>query len=148
MYLWNTIAIAIVPSYANLYLGAWERMVFSEDRYISYLDHILCWYRFIDDLFLIWTGSKDLLVKFTWQLNINDLNLYFTFNLDPKHIPFLDLMIIKHIDGTIATYLYHKYTAGNPLLHASSVHPRPLVHSIPYVQFLRLHRGRRFSFTS
>lgn len=84
----------------------WERMVFSEDCYTTYLNHVLCWYRFIDDVFLIWTGFKEFLIEFIQQLNINDLNLYFTFILDPKHIPFLDLMIIKHPDGTLATDLY------------------------------------------
>lgn len=34
--------------------------------------------------------------------------------------------------------LYHKPTAGNIILHLSSFHPRPLVLSIPYGQFLRI----------
>lgn len=47
----------------------------------------------------IWTGSRDLLVKFinstTQQLNIN--NLPFTHNFDPENIQFLYLTIIKNI---------------------------------------------------
>lgn len=36
---------------------------------------------------------------------------------------------------------HRKPTAGNTLFHASSAHPRPLVHSIHYAQFLRLCRN-------
>lgn len=64
------------------------------------------------------------------------MNLHFTFNLDDTHIPFLDLLIIKNSNGTIGTNLYRKPTAGNTLLEASSAHPRPLVRSIPYAQYL------------
>lgn len=70
------------PSYVNLYLGGWQRQIFSNDRLANYLSHVLFWYRFIDDLFLVWTGPSQLLIEFIQQLNINDMNLNFTYNLD------------------------------------------------------------------
>lgn len=53
-----------VASYANIYLGGWERMVFAQERFTIFVSHVLCWHRFIDDLFIIWTGPVDLLINF------------------------------------------------------------------------------------
>lgn len=47
-----------------------------------------------------------MLRKFIEALNINNLNLHLTFNVDDTRIPFLDLMIIKNPDGTMGTNLH------------------------------------------
>lgn len=122
------------PLYANLFLGAWERRVFSNEAYTLYLQCVLCWYRFIDDIFVIWTGSSQLLKEFIQTLNQNTDNLFFTYNFDDSQIPYLDLRILKNDEGTLDTDL--KPTAGNTLLHASSAHPHSLIQSIPYAQKL------------
>lgn len=120
------------PSYAKLYLGGWERQVFSEYKFTIYLKHVLFWYRFFEDLLLVWTGSSQLLQEFIQVLNSNSMNLHFTFNFDDTQIPCLG-SLDHQLSGWDDWYnLYCKSTAGNTLLHASSVHPRPLVRSIPY----------------
>lgn len=43
--------------------------------------------------------------------------------------------------GQIHTSLFRKKTAGNTILRAESSHPRPLVQSIPYSEYLRLKRN-------
>lgn len=112
--------------------STWERFIFLNDQYLVFLQSILCWYKFIDDLFLVWTGSLAVLKQLIKLLNINYMNLLFTFSTDDTQIPFLNLLIIKNSDGTLGTNLYHKPTAGNTLLHASSAHSKTLVRSIPY----------------
>ncbi|XP_040196440.1 uncharacterized protein LOC120929221 [Rana temporaria] len=129
------------PSYATLYLGGWERAIFSDDSAAIYLRHILLWRRYIDDVLVVWTGGADLLAKFMEYLSINNYNLKFTIQSDTKSIPFLDLKISVNDDGTLSTNLYRKETAGNTILHYSSSHPRSLVRSIPYSQYLRLRRN-------
>lgn len=62
---------------ANLFLGAWERNVFANDAYALYLQFVLRWYLFIDDLFIVWTGSNTLLNELIQALNHNIDNLYF-----------------------------------------------------------------------
>lgn len=73
------------PSYENLYLSGWERQVFSEKAFVPYFNYVLSWYRFINDLLLVWTGPEKLLIEFIQQLNINNLNLHFTYSYDDKH---------------------------------------------------------------
>ena len=53
------------PSYANIFMGMFE------ERYIyPLIEKISNFYlRFIDDIFLIWTGTTDQLMKFKQQIN-------------------------------------------------------------------------------
>lgn len=129
------------PAYANLFLGGWERSIQADEPYKEFLENVLLWFRYLDDLFLVWTGTKDNLLKFIQSLNDNNFNLKFTFNFDSDRVPFLDQSIAKQLDGTLGTDLYRKPTAGNTLLHASSSHPYHLVRSIPTAQYLRLRRN-------
>lgn len=114
---------------------------FIRERFTDFLQDILLWYRFINDLFLVWTGTRDRLLEFVNNLNDNDSNLKFTFNFDNGQTPFLNLSIIKQPIGTLGTDLYRKLTAGNMLLYATSAHPKPLVRRIPFAQYLRLRRN-------
>lgn len=60
---------------------------------------------------------------------------------DSSRISFMDIYIIKDHEGNITSLLYCKSTAGNTLLHASSVHLQPLLRSIFYEQYLWLRRN-------
>lgn len=40
------------PAYTNLYLGGWERELFASETLSTYTDRALCWFRFIDFIFL------------------------------------------------------------------------------------------------
>lgn len=84
-------------SYAYLYLEGCERHITSDERYSSFLEHILLWHRYIDDLFLVWMGTRGMLLDFI--LLLNDFNLNFTFSFDDRQIPFLDLTNVKLMDG-------------------------------------------------
>lgn len=63
------------PSYANLILGGWERTIFADETLQPFLDQILCWHRFIDDLFIIWTGTESALIELIELLNNNHFSL-------------------------------------------------------------------------
>lgn len=94
--------------------------------------------RYIDDIFIIWTGTPALLATFVDTLNQNQFNLKFTVASDLQQITFLDLTNFKDRDNCLASTLFRKQTAGNTLLHADSAHPMALIQSIPYAQYLKL----------
>lgn len=77
-------------------------------------------------------------MEFMIIINENTYNLKFTMSCDQNTVNFLDTKIFVESDGSLGTSLYRKPSAGNALLHASSSHPRPLINSIPYSQYLRL----------
>lgn len=60
---------------------------------------------------------------------------------DAQSITFLDLRVFLNLDGSLHTNLYRKDTAGNTIFHYNSSHPRSLVRSIPFSQYLRLWRN-------
>lgn len=58
-------------------------------------------------------------------------------NYSFSSITFFDLSISKNPDWHLFSDLYRKPTAGNTILEASSFHPKPLLASIPYGQYIR-----------
>ena len=130
-----------VPSYANLYLGGWERSLFSRDDLAPFLDKVVSWYRYIDDVLLFWTGTESELRDFVTAISDNEFNLRFTMDHSSTEIHFLDLTVSIDEQGMIFSSLYRKPTAGNTILHAGSAHPESLVNSIPYSQYLRIRRN-------
>ncbi|XP_040188254.1 uncharacterized protein LOC120920313 [Rana temporaria] len=129
------------PSYANLYLGEWEREFLLGESASMCAANILVWQRYIDDIFIVWDGLENELQEMLRLMNINSFNLFFTMSYNDKEVSFLDIRIFKELDGALGTSLFRKETAGNTLLHAESFHPEVLKKSIPYSQFLRLRRN-------
>uniref|UniRef100_A0A8C5M1L9 Reverse transcriptase domain-containing protein n=1 Tax=Leptobrachium leishanense TaxID=445787 RepID=A0A8C5M1L9_9ANUR len=126
------------PTYANIYLGVWEKQyVFSDQN--PFRHKILLWKRYIDDIFLIWGGTPEDFLDLTNYLNRNSLNLRFTYEIHQNSLNFLDVTIVRN-EERVSTTLYRKETATNSLLNWTSFHPKPLRLGIPYGQYLRLKR--------
>ena len=72
------------PSYANIFMGMFE------ERYIyPFIEKISNFYlRFIEGIFLIWTGTTDQLMKFKQQINEVHSPIKFDFNFSNKEINF------------------------------------------------------------
>ncbi|KAM4028630.1 uncharacterized protein ACNLHF_023918 [Anomaloglossus baeobatrachus] len=129
---------ACAPSYANLFLGMWERLVFG-DGGIGTSSHVQCWLRYIDDVLFFWQGTVEQLDEFMGQLNTNDLNIKLTYKYSSRRIDFLDINIEVDSLSSIQTTMYRKSTSVNALLHASSAHTST-IRAIPTGQFLRIRR--------
>lgn len=130
---------ACAPSYANLFLGLWERGIFCTDP-VPYIERVHFWGRYIDDIIFVWQGSIDELTQFMNILNNNKLNIKLTYKTGRTNIDFLDLMLQVNDEGFVHSDLQRKPTATNSLLHAESSHPKHLIRNIPVGQFLRIRR--------
>ena len=94
----------------------------------------------MDDIFLIWKGSRDSLKAFIEYLNGMLPLITFTHEISCSSVNFLDTKVIKNSMGDINMDVYQKLTDTHPYLHWTSAHPPHLKHSIPYRQALRLRR--------
>ena len=98
----------------------------------------LLYLRYIDDIFVIWKGTKVELMTFIKELNEKHKTIKFDFQISPKEIAFLDATLYKDKNSNIQTTLYRKPTDQQTFSHAKSEHTRSLKSSIPYSQALRL----------
>ena len=107
----------MAPSYANLFLAKFETDALSRAPHQPHT-----WWRYIDDIFMIWTHSVDDLHAFTSYLNGIHPTIKFTSNYSFTSIPFLDVNVFLN-NGNITTDLYTKATDKHQYLLHSSCHP-------------------------
>ena len=94
----------MAPSYANLFFAKIETDALSRAPHQPHT-----WWRYIDDIFMIWTHSVDDLHAFTSYLNSIHPTIKFTSNYSFTSIPFLDVNVFLN-NGNITTDLYTKQT--------------------------------------
>ncbi|XP_078498180.1 uncharacterized protein LOC144754363 [Lissotriton helveticus] len=130
---------SMAQSIANIYMILFEsKFIFNEVA--PFFESVSHWYRYIDDIFFVWTDGEQTLKEFLLWLNLTDENLRFTAHINKSKVEFLDINI-KNKDGALEVDLYTKPTARNTLLHFKSYHPRCQKDSIPFSQFLRVRRN-------
>ena len=97
-----------------------------EERFVNnpFLNKVLKWYRYIDDIFCIWEGTDKELSDFMALLNDIDPNLKFTIERDTQRVHYL-YMLIEKSNVTLFTTLYRKETDRNTLLQGDSFPPEP-----------------------
>ena len=143
------------PSYANLFMARKidKKIVELATRLEGDNCPINFLKRFLDDVFLIYTGTIDSLHRFLDELNNIHLTIKFTMShttppnvLNPtcgckqaESLPFLDTSC-QIIDGKIVTDLYRKETDRNQYLLTSSCHSAHVTENIPFSLALRIVR--------
>ena len=99
----------------------------------------LLWYRYIDDVFFIWTHDEEKLASFIDYLNSYHPNIMFTHESNKEHIPYLNLNV--NLSGNkLSTDLYIKPTEWHQYLHYTSSQPEHTKKSVVYSQALGLSR--------
>ena len=76
------------PSYANVFMGKFEN-----DLLTSASKKPLVWYRFIDDIFLIWTGTNEELSNFIEHANSLHPTILLTSEQSTSQVAFLDVLV-------------------------------------------------------
>ena len=125
----------MAPSFANLFLGHFEANALKNAPF-----HPHMWFRYIDDIFMIWTEGLDNLKIFIDYLNNIHPTIKFTISHSSTNVSFLDVNVSLTNDGNISTDLYTKPTDKHQHLLYSSCHPLHTKNAIPFSLALRLRR--------
>ena len=115
-------------------MAALEEKLLEQSQYKPWL-----WWRYIDDVFLVWTHGEEKLLEFVDFLNSAHHSIKFTVEYSKETVNFLDVQVIKQ-GNKVVTDLYTKPTDTHQLLHRSSCHPGHTKKGIPYGQALRIRR--------
>ena len=128
--------LKMAPPYACLGLGKFENLVFDSNE--ECLELIKLWKRYIDDILMLFKGSRQQLDELVeWLNSLMPGVIRFKSNFSNKKIEFLDLIILIE-DGKIETDLYIKPTNLQLYLDYFSNHPQHCKVGIVYSQAIRI----------
>ena len=127
----TAIGTKMAPAYANIVMSIFERNLLT-----GYCNKPLVWFRYIDDIFAIWTYGEDKFKDFMLYINSIHSSFQFTCNYSKECVQFLEVSVSVDNSGNITTDLYVKPTDTQQYLMATSCHPNHTKRSIPYSQAL------------
>jgi len=134
----------MAPNYANLFMDKFETNLLDEYHKKTGLGPLV-WYRYIDDVFFIWTHGNNTLQPFLDYIQNYSIDkkmkslIKFEIHHSSESVNFLDVTVnLKN--GTFHTDLYCKPTDAHLYLNATSSHPQHVIKNIPKGQFIRLRR--------
>ena len=112
------------PLYANLFMGTLEPKLQAQAP-----NHISMWKRYIDDIFIIWTGSNEELGEFRVKINCIHPTIKFTHESADNELTFLDMTVYKGPNfqemGLLDIKTHIKKTNKQLYIHETSYHPDP-----------------------
>ena len=112
----------MAPAYANIFMGTLESRILSQTN-----PSPIHWKRYIDDIFLVWTNTKESLEQFIKSINDLHPRINFTAEFSTDEIIFLDLCPYKGErfakEGILDIKTHIKPTNTQQYVHASSAHP-------------------------
>ena len=130
----TAIGTKFAPPYAVLFMSEFEEKALSNSPLAPWV-----WWRYIDDVFIIWEHGEEKLQEFLEYLNSIHPTIKFTHKYSQTSIEFLDVQVTKS-GGRLKTDLYIKETDTHQYLHFTSCHPWHTKKGIPYSQALRIRR--------
>lgn len=127
------------PSYANIFMAKWE-----EGALDSHPIKPLHYYRFLDDIWGVWSGTVAQFEDFTKHLNTFHSSIRIKYTLHHREVNFLDTVTFKGDDfqtsGQLQTRVFFKDTDTHALLHKTSFHPKHTFRGIIKSQLYRFDR--------
>lgn len=123
------------PSLANLYLENLDNYI------INYKHKPITYYRYLDDIFLIWKGDNITDIE-EFNTNINKVTpgIQIELHYNKEQVDFLDMTIFKKNQTKIGTKVYFKETNNRIYLNPKSAHPMHTFKSIIKSQLIRYKR--------
>ena len=111
------------PAYANIYMAQWEELALARCPLRP-----LYYFRYLDDIWGIWPGTRSQFTRFVSTLNHYDPAIQLTSDLSASSIDFLDTTTYKgpdfSTDCRLDIKVFFKKTDTHALLHKTSFHPR------------------------
>ena len=122
----------MAPSNANLFMGKFESEFLRTQTVLP-----LVWWRFIDDMFAIWTQGKPTLLEFLRELHLHHTSIKFTMNWSTEKLTFSNIRVYfknNHLETDLCT----KPTDKHQYLHIERCHSWHCKTAILYSQAFRL----------
>lgn len=121
------------PSLANLFMTEWE------DRHVfnRYRPQMKFYRRFIDDLLIIWAGSREFALEFIFHLNHSSNNIKLDYQLSDHSVNFFDVTIDKS-ENRLTIRVFFRPTDRNSYLSIRSGYHPTWIRNIPKGQMLRV----------
>ncbi|KAK5645629.1 hypothetical protein RI129_004093 [Pyrocoelia pectoralis] len=114
------------PAIANIYVDDFETKALETADLKP-----KCWFRYVDDIFIIWPHGLQDLDGFLSHLNGINNSIQFTMELETNNsLPFLDLLITRNNDNNFNYSVYRKPTHTNRYLNANSHHHPTQLNSV------------------
>jgi hypothetical protein len=127
------------PSLADLYLEEFDYKAMHGFR-----KKPLFYFRFLDDIFFVWTGTPAELGEYERYLNSLIDGIKVTLTASNNEVSFLDTTVYKvsadDVDDILQTRVFFKETDTHQLLHKTSFHPKHTSKGVLKSQLLRFKR--------
>ena len=89
-----------------------------------YSRNLTLYKRFIDDIFVIWEGSRETLLEFLSAINAKDVRMKITYEISASKISFLDLLLFKDsVHSTLQYSTFQKPLNKHLYIPYESFHP-------------------------
>ncbi len=108
----------VAPTYSNIFMGWLEQQILD-----TFAHKPQIYLRYLNDIFIIWTHGKELLVNFIVHANQFHPTIKFTANISETSLSFLDTLVTLD-KNKLTTTLFKKPTDKHQYLHYESHHPR------------------------
>lgn len=127
------------PAYANIFMANWE-----EEALAKCPKQPLHYLRYLDDIWGIWSYSKEEFIEFINILNDHDTSIKLKYEIHDQSIDFLDTTIYKgksyNTHQRLDIKVFFKKTDTHALLFKSSFHPKHTFKGLVKAQLIRFHR--------
>ena len=134
----------MAPNFANLFMDEFETNLL-RDFEEAHGIRPLVWFRYIDDIFFIWTGGEETLkifIEFAQTYSCKKemkSDIKFEVHYSQSSVNFLDVTVFMD-NGMLKTTLFSKPTDAHMYLNATSCHAKHVISNLPKGQFIRVRR--------
>ena len=106
------------PVIANFFMEKFEQQALEATDYKP-----ICWFRYVDDTFVVWSHGEEKLKNFLHFLNSQNPRIQFTMETEKNNqIAFLDVLVEKQPNGKLSHKVYRKPTHTDRYLNKASNH--------------------------